>query len=157
MGEYRLIRIQEREEWIAPAAEWFHQKWQIPKEAYLESMRECLANTSAVPQWYVMVDGGQIIAGLGVIENDFHNRPDLTPNVCAVYVEEAYRGQGIAGRLLRFVRKELREKGIGPLYLLTDHTSFYERYGWKFLCMVQGDGEEEMSRMYIYDFADSGD
>ena len=29
-------------------------------------------------------------------------------------------------------------------------TSFYERYGWQFYCMVQGDGEEESSRLYIH-------
>ena len=34
--------------------------------------------------------------------------------------------------------------------LVTDHTSFYERYGWQFYCMVQGDGEEEPSRLYIH-------
>lgn len=35
-------------------------------------------------------------------------------------------------------------------YLVTDHTAFYERYGWEFLCMVQGDGETNMSRMYVH-------
>lgn len=34
----------------------------------------------------------------GSIANDFHDRKDLTPNICAVYTEEAYRGRGIAGR-----------------------------------------------------------
>ena len=38
---------------------------------------------------------------------------------------------------------------IGTLYLITEHTSFYERYGWKYLCMVQCDDGEQM-RMYIY-------
>ena len=85
-----------------------------------------------------------------VIENDFHDRSDLTPNICAVYTEEAYRGQGVAGRLLNMAVEDLRNKGISPVYLLTDHTGFYERYGWEFLCMVQGDGEPEMTRMYIH-------
>ncbi len=40
-----------------------------------------------------------IVAGLGVIENDFHNRKDLAPNVCAVYTEEDCRCKGIAGKL----------------------------------------------------------
>ena len=39
-------------------------------------------------------------------------------------------------------------KGISTLYLITEHTSFYERYGWKYLCMVQCDDGEQM-RMYI--------
>lgn len=150
IGEYILVKIREQEEWLLPAARWFHQKWQIPQEAYQESMRECLKGASDVPQWYVLLDGESIIGGLGVIENDFHDRKDLTPNVCAVYVEEAYRGQGIAGEMLRFVCEEFQKKGIGTLYLITDHTSFYERYGWEFLCMVQGDGEMEKSRMYIH-------
>lgn len=80
-----------------------------------------------------------------------HNRKDLSPNVCAVYVEERYRCQGMAGVLLNYVCRDMRERGINKLYLITDHTSFYERYGWKFLCMVQGDGEEELSRMYSFD------
>ena len=48
------------------------------------------------------------------------------------------------------VVEDLKSKGITPLYLITDHTGFYEQYGWEFLCMVQGDGEEKMTRMYIY-------
>jgi len=87
---------------------------------------------------------------VGVIENDFHNRKDLKPNICAVYTEKNYRKQGIAGRLLHMTVEDLRSKGISPVYLVTDHTGFYERYGWKFLYMVQGDGESEMTRMYIH-------
>ena len=33
---------------------------------------------------------------------------------------------------------------------VTDHTNFYERYGWEFYCMAQGDGEDEMTRLYIH-------
>lgn len=91
-----------------------------------------------------------------MIENDFHDRKDLAPNVCAVYVEEEWRGRGIAGGLLAHVTEEMHEKGVDTLYLVTDHTSFYERYGWEFLCMVQCDGEET-SRMYRHRFIDSED
>ena len=101
-------------------------------------------------QPFGIYDGERIIGGLGVIENDFHDRKDLAPNVCAVYTEEAYRGKGIAGKLLNMAVEDMREKGVSPLYLITDHTCFYERYGWEFLCMVQGDGEEEVTRMYIH-------
>lgn len=72
---------------------------------------ECPENASPVPQWYVVPDGETIIAGLGVIENDFHDRKDLTPNVCAVYVEEACC-QGIAGKMLQFVCADLQNMGI---------------------------------------------
>ena len=45
---------------------------------------------------------------------------------------------------------ECRIITLSPVYLITDHTSFYERYGWEFLCMVQGDDEPELTRMYIH-------
>ncbi len=145
-----LIKIQERPELKNYAANWFHEKWNIPLEAYLESIDECMKNKTAVPQWYIVIIGDRIVGGLGVIENDFHNRKDLTPNVCAVYVEDDYRCQGIAGRMLNYVCDDMREKNIDTLYLVTDHTSFYERYGWEFLCMVQAEGEKNLTRMYIH-------
>ena len=78
------------------------------------------------------------------------DRPDLTPNVCAVYVEEAHRCRGIAGQMLRFVCADMKNMGIDTLYLVTDHTSFYERYGWEFLCMVQDSAEGTPIRMYVH-------
>lgn len=145
-----IIKLREHGELAKKAAEWFHQKWGIPVEAYEESINECIKNKDTIPQWYLAIKNDTIVGGLGVIENDFHNRRDLTPNVCAVYVEEEFRCQKIAGKMLNFVCRDMKEKGIDTLYLVTDHTSFYERYGWKFLCMVQGDGEPDMSRMYVH-------
>lgn len=150
MSQDQIISLQEHPEWLDRMADWFSSKWRIPREAYAESMEACIRKAGEVPQWYVAVDNGGIIGGLGVIENDFHDRKDLTPNVCAVYVEEAYRRRGIAGELLQHVCRDMAGRGIDTLYLVTDHTSFYERYDWRFLCMVQGDGEPELSRMYIH-------
>ena len=146
----KIFSIRENPELMDSAAEWFHEKWGIPLEAYRDSMKDGIETDSAIPRWFVMMDGEKFVGGLGVIENDFHNRPDLTPNVCAVYVEEAFRCRGIAGELLNHVCRELAREGVSTLYLLTDHTGFYERYGWEFFCLVQGDGEEEMARMYIH-------
>ena len=83
-----ILKLREHSELASEAAEWFHSKWDIPVEEYAGSIQECLTGKSIVPQWYVAVENQQIIGGIGVIENDFHNRKDLTPNVCAVYVEE---------------------------------------------------------------------
>lgn len=147
---YEIIRLTEHPEYKDKMADWFHEKWGVPTEAYLESMDEALTTESGVPEWYVAVDGEKIIAGLGVIENDFHDRKDLAPNICAVYTEEEYRKQGIAGELLNRIVGDLKVKGVTPVYLVTDHTGFYERYGWEFLCTAQGDGEEEPTRLYIH-------
>lgn len=149
MKEYRYITLVEKPMIKDLAAEWFHSKWGVPKEAYMKCMSAYL-NKETEYGWYLCLDGEKIVAGLGVIENDFHNRKDLAPNVCAVYTEEEYRCKGIAGNLLNMAVADMKNKGITPIYLVTNHTTFYERYGWEFLCMVQGDGEPKMSRMYIH-------
>ncbi len=146
----KILEIAQAPEWIEQAALWFHEKWHVPVDAYRESMEESLNGTNPVPHWYLMVENGRIIGGMGVIENDFHNRPDLHPNVCAVYVEPDCRCQGIAGILLNHVCRDMAARGVQTLYLLTDHIGFYERYGWKFHCMVQGYGNPEPSRMYVH-------
>lgn len=150
MSKYSIITLRQKPEYRDMAAGWFHEKWDIPLDAYTASMDCCLKGGAAVPEWYLVLHENTMIAGAGVIENDFHDRKDLTPNVCAVYVEEAYRNRGIAGELLDFICKDMREHGIATLYLVTDHIGFYERYGWEFLCMVQGDGEPDMTRMYVH-------
>ena len=149
MKKYQYITLREKSDLKNVAAEWFHTKWGVPIEAYLECMDSYLKNETEYG-WYLCLDENQIIAGLGVIENDFHDRKDLTPNVCAVHTEEKYRGQGIAGNLLNMVVKDLKSKGIAPIYIVTDHVGFYEKYGWEFFCMVKGDCEPNMTRMYIH-------
>ena len=149
MEDYTYIKLRERPDLKQSAAEWFHHKWGVPTAAYLDCMNAYLSGETEYG-WYLCLDDDKIIGGMGVIENDFHDRKDLTPNICAVYTEEAYRCKGIAGRLLDMTVRDMKSIGITPIYLVTDHTAFYERYGWEFLCMVQGDGEPNMTRMYIH-------
>lgn len=149
MSEYTYITLKDKPQLMERAAAWFHSKWEVPQEAYLKCM-EAYLNDETVYGWYLCLDEDKIVGGLGVIENDFHNRKDLTPNVCAVYTEKEYRCKGIAGHLLDIVVRDMKSKGITPIYLITDHTGFYERYGWEFLCMVQEEDNHDMTRMYIH-------
>lgn len=149
MDELQFITLRQRPELKEKAAAWFHGKWRVPASAYLACMADYLSGATEYG-WYLCLDGEAIVGGLGVIENDFHDRKDLYPNVCAVYTEAEYRGRGIAGRLLGLAVEDQRAHGVSPLYLLTDHTGFYERCGWEFFCLARGDGEEEPARLYIH-------
>lgn len=127
-------------ELVEEAACWFGEKWGISEHAYRESMDRCVRQKSGIPQWYVLQNQKkQTIAGAGVIDNDFHDRKDLTPNLCALFVEPEYRGRGIAKRLLAFIRRDLSRLGFSKVYLVTDHTEFYEACGWNFFTMAMGE------------------
>lgn len=48
MSDYEIIKIKEHNNLLDSVATWFHEKWGIPKEAYVESMEKSLKN-DAVP------------------------------------------------------------------------------------------------------------
>ena len=143
-----ILKLREHSELASEAAEWFHSKWDIPVEEYAGSIQECLTGKSIVPQWYVAVENQQIIGGIGVIENDFHNRKDLTPNVCAVYVEENYRCQGIAGKLVDYFVDLARKRGKkGVVLTCKAHLiGFYENHG--FQCFGEADSSHGGAKWY---------
>ena len=130
------------------AASWFSEKWGVPEESYRESIGAYIGNPAGIPKWFVILDENEkIIAGVGIIENDFHQRKDLTPNLCALFVEPAYRKQDLARKLMDFAKKETAEAGFDKLYLITDHTEFYEKCGWTFYGTIKEDDGADI-RMY---------
>lgn len=143
------IKLREKPDLLEPAAKWFSGHWNIDEEEYRSSMRCCILQQCGAPQWYAVLDDqGNLIAGAGVIENDFHDRKDLSPNVCALFVEEAYRGRGLAKELLELARRDMGDMGCEQLYLVTDHEHFYETCGWQFFTMVHDETTGEPERLY---------
>ena len=91
--DYKILRLTDQPEFKEQAARWFHEKWRIPLEAYMESMEECLEEKGTVPQWYMALDGERIIGGMGVIENDFMTGRIWLP-MCVLYTQRRTGGAG---------------------------------------------------------------
>ena len=87
MNSFSYVTLREKPSLNDKAANWFHDKWGVPKDAYLECMENYLKKETEYG-WYLCLDNEKIVGGVGVIENDFHDRKDLSPNICALYVEE---------------------------------------------------------------------
>lgn len=77
MKEYTYVTLRQKPELKEEAATWFHDKWEVPQEAYLECM-EAYLNNETEYGWYLCLDSGRIVGGLGVIENDFHDSNEET-------------------------------------------------------------------------------
>ncbi|MCU4581207.1 GNAT family N-acetyltransferase [Acinetobacter gyllenbergii] len=145
----KIIKLANHPELQEQAAIWFSNQWGIPVEAYRDSIQSSIEQPEGIPQWYVILNEQQhIIAGTGVIDNDFHERKDLSPNLCALFVEKIYRKQNIARQLLDFARMEMKTLGIEKLYLVSDLDDFYEKCGWTFFTRVKED-EGELIKMYV--------
>jgi len=142
-----IIKLSDQKEYKYKAAKWFSSKWGIPYEAYLESIEDSFNND--IPSWYIAIEDDKIIAGMGVIKNDFHSRKDLAPNICAVYTNYKYRHKGIARKLIDYVCLDMKEKGIKRIYIFTDFVGLYERYGFEYFCDAQNEGSNTFSKLYM--------
>ena len=65
-----------------------------------------------------------------------------------LYIRPPFRGQGLARALLDLARREAGAAGIPRLYLVTDHTAFYEKCGWTYLTQARDTETGEPIRVY---------
>ena len=64
--DYSYFTLRDKPELKDAAAEWFHSKWGVPKEAYLECMTAYLDGETE-NGWYLCLLGDRIAGGLGII------------------------------------------------------------------------------------------
>lgn len=137
---YKIISIRNCPNYSERAIDWFASKWGIDRKEYEKSIYDCINNNNnnneSLPQWYLAVDeDDEIIGGCGLVQNDFVDRTDLFPYLCALFVEEKARGNAIGARLLENARIDGGRLGFDKLYLCTNHTSYYEKYGWRYIAI----------------------
>lgn len=147
-----LLSVREHPQLAGEMIAFFQRHWASPDSmrVYEDCIRACLHSESPLPQWYTLWQDGRIIAGAGLITNDFISRMDLWPWLAALYVEEEYRGNALGSVLLRHVRRQAALLGFDRVYLATDHIGYYEKYGFEYIadgCHPWGDS----SRIYCAD------
>lgn len=146
----KIISIREYPEYKDKAIKYFQNIWASEDSlmVYEDCITNCISTPNPLPQWYLLVDDEHIIGCAGLITNDFISRMDLYPWVCALYIEEAHRGNAYGSLLLDKAKEDAKKGGFSHLYLCTDHIVYYEKYGYSYI----GDGYHpwgESSRIYM--------
>ena len=143
-----VINIRKQPEYAEQAIAYFAKRWGNQR-IYEDCIVNSLATTSPFPVWYLLMDGKQIVGGVGLITNDFISRMDLWPWLCALYIEEEYRGQNLAELLIDELKNDTLKLGFQSLYLATDHIGYYEKFGFEYIA----DGYHpwgDVSRIYEF-------
>ncbi|MFX3625141.1 MAG: GNAT family N-acetyltransferase [Ectobacillus sp.] len=58
---------------------------------------------------------------------------DLYPWICALYIEESYRGRALGETLLLHIKADAKKAGFNKVYLCTGHVGYYEKYGFSYI------------------------
>jgi len=128
----KIISVREQPEALESIISYFQKTWasETSMMVYDDAIRSSLMSDNALPQWFVLMDEANIIGCAGLITNDFISRMDLFPWLCALYINESYRGRNLGSLLIEYGKKKAKELGFMNLYLCTDHVGYYEKFGF---------------------------
>jgi N-acetylglutamate synthase-like GNAT family acetyltransferase len=102
-----------------------------PLEYISGRLRENM-DASSIPFALVAHDGAMFLGTASVIASDLEERPQLTPWVAAVWVDQQARQRGLGGALVNRATQDCFALGVGRIYLCAreQRSGFYERLGW---------------------------
>ncbi len=145
----QIINVREHVEYQDKAIQYIQNKWanENTLKLYEDCITHSLKTNSSLPIWYLLENRGEIIGCAGLISNDFISRMDLWPWVCALYIEEDYRGMSLGEKFLLRIKEDTKDAGFDKLYLCTNHIGYYEKYDFSYI----GDGYHpwgSISRIY---------
>ncbi len=83
-------------------------------------------------------------------EQDDIRNPEFSPWIGFVYTFPQYRGKRHMGKLLERAYAIAKEEGAKKIYISTNETGLYEKYGYTFYRIMK-DIENEDSRVYNID------
>jgi GNAT superfamily N-acetyltransferase len=142
---FTISDLRQRPEFFEPVADRIWAWWEpngYPL-AYIAGRLEENMQDTRVPLALVAHDGSSFLGTASVIASDLDERPDLTPWVAAVWVEERARGQGIGAALVDAAAHASFVLGFRRTYLCARArmTGFYERLGWTLIARRVGPQE----------------
>lgn len=95
----------------------------------------------------MLTNENELISFCTYAEKDDIQPTELTPWIGFVYTFPEYRGQRYAGYLFQEIEKLAKAEKVQDIFISTDHTGLYEKYGYEFYQMMN-DINGEPSRVY---------
>jgi predicted N-acetyltransferase YhbS len=120
---------------ISTLARWSFEEWSYLHPDRTLADAEFLisegGNRERLPISLVAMDKGKVIGMIALTTSDFKARPNLSPWLSGLYVDELQRCAGVGAKLVHEIEKLAADLGANKLYLVTDDAEkFYSKLGW---------------------------
>lgn len=147
-AEYSISNMKSRPQFSAIIAQRIWRAWWQPKDYTQEFIQELVnenLTSNTLPTALVAHRGEIFLRTISLINNDMECRPEYTPWVAALWIEEDCRRQGIGDALLSAVCDTAAQNGFRDIYLCAtaDKHHYYSSRSWQLL-------EEEIDGLNIY-------
>jgi GNAT superfamily N-acetyltransferase len=136
---FTVVTLASRRDLLPVVAQWIHDEWWQNEPNGLQILTELLQahrEPERIPATFIALVDGIPVGSACLIERDIETEawPELKPWVAAVYVQPAYRRQGLGATLLNTITVFAARIGQSDLYLTTEgKEEWYQGLGWQVL------------------------
>ena len=148
---YTISDLKARPEFLGDAADrvwnaWWRQDGH--KLDFIKGLFEENLTAETTPVALIAHDGAEFLGTASLIDSDMEARPQYTPWVAALWVDEKQRSFGIGSALIKAAIEKAREQGFPEVYLCAeaDKHDYYAARDWVLI-------EENIDDLNIYRIA----
>ncbi|MBB6467686.1 GNAT family N-acetyltransferase [Aminobacter carboxidus] len=134
--KFSISDLRDRPEFAETVADRIWNAWWREDNTELDFI-EGLVNenfaSTGLPMALVAHDGDSFLGTAHLIDSDLESRPQYSPWVAALWVEEAARKSGVGAALVRAGAEAAFQQGFETVYLCAKPrlTAYYEGMGWR--------------------------
>ena len=148
---YKISDLKSQPQFLDDAADRVWNAWWRQDGHELDFIKGLFAENltaETTPVALIAHDGNEFLGTVSLIDSDMEARPQYTPWVAALWVDEQQRSHGIGSALIKAAIEKAREQGFPEVYLCAeaDKHEYYAARGWVLI-------EENIDDLNIYRIA----
>lgn len=149
----QIINIKNNDNYLHEYIKLCSLEWGTPKtneqmQLYIESKKEKIRTEDKVISILGLIENDIMIGFISLFKYDGDERKDLTPWYATIYVKKEYRGNGYSKVLNDAILKEAATLGYNKVYLKTNLSNYYEKFGAKYIEMLNSE-----EKLYYFDLS----
>lgn len=137
----KIYNLKEKQEYINEIAILTQNEWGqklITKEEFYIKVNNKIAKIKGNldnPKYckLILVNNSTLIGFISIFEHDGDERLDLSPWYATMFIKKDYRGNGYSKLLNDAILKEAKNRGFRRIYLKTELSNYYEKFGARYL------------------------
>ena len=147
----QIIDIKNNDKYLDEYIELCSVEWGSPKtkeqmQLYIENKKKRIHTEGKAISILGLIEENILIGFISLFKYDGDERKDLTPWYATMYVKKEYRGLGYSKLLNDAILNKARLLGYNVVYLKTNLENYYEKFGAKYIEMLNND-----EKLYYFD------